>query len=403
MTARADGVGSPCDRLVLVSDLHLGGGAEAAAAGSWFTDPTDGDEAFVEFLAHLRRRQDANRHRLVLLGDTLDFLRVPVAGRRAGLYARNDAEAIGQLERIHTAHSAVFDGLADLLTVAGGVDLVAGNHDVELARPAVRARLRTLLRDRHGCQPRALASLRFHPWGYHVPGLLYAEHGNHYHDINRFERPLYPFRRKGLVERPPAARLGGLRRLAAGRPSSVRLRDGLADLVPRRRADSAARSTYAYLLNEYADQVGLDVDVVGRLHRMGETSALRIARRLLRSRITGGPTYADQLPEIAAAVHGVLTAHGQGVQFYVFGHVHVAQHLRLPGAAACYLNTGTWSTDGTMRRTWVEIITGRTCSPTAALLRWIGGPVELPGPGDGRTGEAKETGVDAFTDTTASA
>jgi hypothetical protein len=145
------------------------------------------------------------------------------------------------------------------------------------------------------------------------------------------------------------------------------------------------------------------VDVVDRLHQMGETSVLRIARRLLRSRLAGGPTYGEQLPEIAAAVHGVLRACGQGVQFYVFGHVHVAQHLRIPGTTACYLNTGTWSTDGTMRRTWVEINTRKTGSPTAALLRWMGGPVKLPGPGDGRTGESKEAGVDGIADTTASA
>lgn len=403
MTAGSDGVGSRADRLVLVSDLHLGGGAEAAAAGSSFTDPTDGDEAFVEFLAHFRRQPDVHRHRLVLLGDTLDFLRVPVTGRRAGLYARNDAEAIGQLEQIHTAHLPVFGGLAEVLAVAAGVDVVAGNHDVELARPAVRARLRTLLGDRHGCQPRALASLRFHPWGYHVPGLLYAEHGNHYHDINTFERPLHPFRGEGLVERPPTARLGGVRRLAAGRVSSVGLRDGLADLLPRRRPDSAARFAYTCLLHEYADEVGLDVDVVDRLHQMGETSVLRIARRVLRSRLAGGRTYGEQLPEIAATVHGVLRACGQGVQFYVFGHVHVAQHLRIPGTAACYLNTGTWSTDGTMRRTWVEINTRKNGSPTAALLRWMGGPVKLPGPGDGRTGESKEAGVDGTADTIASA
>jgi UDP-2,3-diacylglucosamine pyrophosphatase LpxH len=393
VTAGTGGVAVPVDRLVLISDLHLGGGAEAAAAGSRFTDPADGDEALIEFLAHLRRRPDVHRHRLVLLGDTLDFLRVPVTGRRAGLYARNDAEAVGQLERIHTAHSRVFGGLADLLAVAAGVDLVAGNHDIELTRPAVRARLRSLLRDRHGCRPRALAALRFHPWGYHAPGLLYAEHGNHYHDINTFERPLQPFRRKGLVERPPAARLGGIRRLAAGPVSSVGLRDGVADLLPRLRPDSAARSAYACLLDEYADELGLDADVVRRLHTMGEASALRIARRLLRSRLAGGPTYAEQLPEIAAAVHRVLSSRGQGVRFYVFGHVHVPQYRRLPGTGASYLNTGTWSTDGTTRHTWVEITTGRTGSPTAALLRWMGGPLELSGPNDGRTGEPKETDV----------
>ena len=45
-------------RLVLVSDLHLGGGPEAAAAGPGFADPFDQDDAFVQFLGYLRRREE---------------------------------------------------------------------------------------------------------------------------------------------------------------------------------------------------------------------------------------------------------------------------------------------------------------------------------------------------------
>jgi UDP-2,3-diacylglucosamine pyrophosphatase LpxH len=382
------------DRFVLISDLHLGGGAAAAAAGPAFADPFDQDEALLQFLGHLGRRQDGHHYRLVLLGDTLDFLRVPVTGRRAGLYARNDIEAIGQLERIHGAHSAVFAGLATLLAGGAGVDVVVGNHDIELARPAVRARLRALLRDRHGCEPRTLSSLRFHPWGYHVPGLLYAEHGNHYHDINTFTRPLHPFRGDGLLERPPAARLGGLRRLARGRAASVGLRDPLADLLPRRRLDRATRSAYGSLLRAYADDLGLAVDVVDRLHQMGATSLPRIARRLLRSRL-GGTSYLLQLPEIAAAVHDTLSSRGQAARFYVFGHVHVPQYLRLPGTTASYLNTGTWSTDGTVQNPWVEITPVEGGSPTAALRRWAGVPVSLPGPRDG-SAASRRRGVDGI-------
>lgn len=380
------------ERLVLVGDLHLGGGPQGAAVGPGFRDPFDQDEAFAELLDHLRRRPAGRPYRLVLLGDTFDFLRVPVTGDRTGLYARDDAEAVGQLDRIHAAHRTVFAGLARSLAAGAGVDVVAGNHDVELARPAVRARVRALLRDQHGCPPDALASMRFHPWGYHVPGLLYAEHGNHYHDINTFRRPLHPFRREGLLERPPAARLGGVRRLASGRPAAGGARDALADLLPRRPLGAVARSAYGSVLRGYADELGLAADVVARLHEMGGTSVPRIARRLLRSRLAGGPSYPDQLPRVAAAVHGVLSSRGQAASFYVFGHVHVARHLRLPGTSACYLNTGTWSAEGAApaQCTWVEVSRAEGGLPRATLSRWAGGPVALPGPDDGTAGQLEE-------------
>ncbi len=323
------------ERLVLLSDLHLGSGAEAAGWGPGFADEFDGDDAFPEFLAYLSTRDDPP-DRLVLLGDTVDFLRVPVSGSRAGLYARTDAEAVGQLDRVALAHPRVFAALAEALRAGVAIDVVVGNHDLELARPAVRDRLRALLLPAGSAA--AAGRLRVHQWGYHLPGLLYAEHGNHFHDINTVHRPLQPFRRGGSVERPPAARLGGLRRVALRGPARSLARDAVSDLLPRHHPDRA-----------------------------------------------------EQLPAVAAAVHEVLGAAGRGAAFYVFGHAHEARHARLPGTAACYLNTGTWSTDvrgpreatEPARRTWVEILPGQGGRPAAAaLLRWAGGPVALPGPVD---------------------
>lgn len=377
------------ERLVLLSDLHLGGGAEAAGWGPGFADEFDGDDAFPEFLAYLSTRDDPP-DRLVLLGDTVDFLRVPVSGSRAGLYARTDAEAVGQLDRVALAHPRVFAALAEALRAGVAIDVVVGNHDLELARSAVRDRLRALLLPAGSAA--AAGRLRVHRWGYHLPGLLYAEHGNHFHDINTVHRPLQPFRRGGSVERPPAARLGGLRRVALRGPARSLARDAVSDLLPRHHPDRAARRAYlAGALPGYAAGLGLPADTVLRLHEMGRASPARTVRRLVRAGLAGGPAFAEQLPAVAAAVHEILGAAGRGAAFYVFGHAHEARHARLPGTAACYLNTGTWSTDvrGTRegpepaRRTWVEILPGQGGRPAAAaLLRWAGGPVALPGPVD---------------------
>jgi hypothetical protein len=194
--------------------------------------------------------------------------------------------------------------------------------------------------------------------------------------------------------------------VASGRAARLWIRDAPADLLPRRRLDSAAKSAYRARLTGYADQLGLAVDVVERLHELGGTSVLRIMRRLLRTRLAGGPTFREQLPQVAALVHEALSSSGQAASFYVFGHVHLAQHVRLPGTGACYLNTGTWSTDGVQaasasaprrgpaRCTWVEIDRGMGGLPTATLLRWAGAPVELPGPIDGAASELEEMGRD---------
>jgi hypothetical protein len=234
--------------------------------------------------------------------------------------------------------------------------------------------------------------------------VVYAEHGNHYHDINTFDRPLHPFRREGPLERPPAARLGDLRRLASGRASAFWIRDAVADLLPRRHPRSAVRSQYHATLRAYADELGLAVDVVARLHELGGASILRIARRLMRSRSAGAPRFPEQLPHIAARVHEVLSSGGRPAAFYVFGHTHVAQHVRLPGTRACYLNTGTWSSDRTesasasadrpepAQCTWVEIARRAGGPPNATLLRWTGIPMEVPGPIHGAAYELEETG-----------
>ena len=58
------------------------------------------------------------------------------------------------------------------------LDVVVGNHDVDLVRPAAAQRLGELLGDRG-------EHLRLHPWALHVPGVLFAEHGHQHHAVHR--------------------------------------------------------------------------------------------------------------------------------------------------------------------------------------------------------------------------
>jgi hypothetical protein len=321
--------------------------------------------------------------RLVLLGDTVDFLRVPVAG---ALYARNDSEAVRQLDQVAAAHPRVFAALSAALAQGVGIDIVIGNHDVELARPAVQRRLRALLTPPGDTGGEAID---FHLWGYYVPGLLYAEHGNHYHDINSFRRPLLPFL-DGHTERPLAARYGSARRLIwRGGRRRLPLRHLVRDLVWARKPKGAALEEYReQVLPRYAAEIGLPVSAVRQLHEFGATSVPSVALRIARARLAGGPSFREKAPAVAAAVQRVLATAGYPVPFCVFGHTHLACRVRARDAPGEYLNTGTWSTDyrrgvpgrpsgPTPRRTWVEVTASGNKGPQASLWSWNDTPMEL--------------------------
>jgi UDP-2,3-diacylglucosamine pyrophosphatase LpxH len=352
--------------LVIVSDLHLGGGPAAAAWGRGFSDEFADDRAFSDFLGWLGGRPKC---RLVLLGDVFDFLRVPVTGGRTGLFARGDAEAVAQLDRIAAAHPAVVEALSAALAAGVQVDFVSGNHDAELIRPAVRERLCALLG----------GHVRFHPWVLYIPGLLYAEHGHHHHDINTFVRPLYPYARMaGCLERPPAAWLGDLRRLPA-RPHRL-WRDAIAGV--RSRPPAAARADYvARQLPKDAEDVGLPWHVLAELHQLVSFSPFQAGLRLARKRLRRScSTSRGYLPAAAADVRDLMARNRLDVPFYAFGHTHAAMRLPL-GTHAWYLNSGTWSTTAwggaQARRTWIEITVGAVPAAAARLFHWTHGAEPL--------------------------
>jgi UDP-2,3-diacylglucosamine pyrophosphatase LpxH len=364
--------------LVIVSDLHLGGGMQAATWGAGFCDEFTDDQVFGDFLCWLSQRSAS---RLVFLGDTFDFLRVPVTSTRTGLFARSDAEAVAQLNQIAEAHPAVFKTLSAALAAGVQVDFVSGNHDAELIRPAVQERLHMLVG----------AQVGFHPWILHVPGLLYAEHGHHHHDINAFACPLYPFAKSdGRLERPPAAWLGDLRRFAAN-PRHW-WRDAMTGL--RGRPAASRRAEYhARLVTAHAAEIALPERVVTELHHLARSSPLKIARRLASTRLQRDENR-DYLLLAAASVHDLMARNNVSVPFYAFGHTHAAMLSPL-GTNACYLNSGTWSTASwgraRIRRTWIEITTHGPAA-SAQLFRWAGAAQ----PVTDRSGREQHSRCDSF-------
>ena len=171
------------DDLIIVSDLHLSAGYEPRLGTFDRNEDFFYDEAFARFLAHLRRRaaDEGRRWRLVLLGDVFDFLQVDL--RRAEVahdpLDRSEGVTITKLERIARGHPGFFAALGEFAAAGFPVDVLPGNHDIELIRPATQERFKALVGEAAGW-PEAAAAITFSPWVYYVPGMVYAEHGHQY-------------------------------------------------------------------------------------------------------------------------------------------------------------------------------------------------------------------------------
>ena len=301
--------------LTLLADLHLGAGG--------VDDPFGDDAALAALFDELAR---AGQHaRLVLLGDCFDLVAANASGRGA-------TTAAAGLQRIAAAHPAVFAALRRATTAGVAIDVVPGNHDIDLALAPVAAALDALV-----------GGARVHPWLLHVPGLLLAEHGQQHHALNRFGglAALATGGSRGLGRRPPGvvvdawlAQRGGLVRRALGAAfSAPPLAWGVAGV--------AGCSPVAGSID------GLPLPLLAELERSAAAGArgdvVRTVRSALRS--PGTKTLAATLPGVMARVHTILARHESAVPFYVCGHTHVAADVPLAGAKppARYLNCGTWS------------------------------------------------------------
>ncbi len=324
-------------RIALLSDLHLACGEH---------DPFAEDDRLAEAIGQLLSGAPDTPLRLVLLGDTFDFPAVSLPGRRTSP-ATPPSDAVRKLDRIIAAHPLVFAALRDLLAAGHRIDLVAGNHDMELSMPAVQVRLRQALP----------GAVEVHPWMLYLPGVLYAEHGQQHHDVNRFpglavehpepDRPLlvppgsYLDTLVHLRRRAPSASTPALAVLAAR--MGIGLLSGLVRLARAERHRSERE-----LLLDSTTLAGLPSGAVVAIDRLAAATPASITRRaaVVAARRFRHPSGAvvPYMQAAAQAVHRVLEAEGAAVPFYLFGHTHVAADVPLSdGVTARYLNPGTWS------------------------------------------------------------
>ena len=171
---------------LIVSDLHIGGGPD---------DPGD-DHIYqggqlVRFLEQQAATPEGQAGHLELIfnGDFLEFAQT----NTDAFHHVSDqcwctaAESLAKLNTIIAGHPEIFAALQCFQAPGNLVTIAAGNHDVDLAWPAVQDRIRDV----------AGPKVRFEigqQWINRYGGLLQIGHGHMYDDANRFQYWNQPIR-----------------------------------------------------------------------------------------------------------------------------------------------------------------------------------------------------------------
>jgi UDP-2,3-diacylglucosamine pyrophosphatase LpxH len=405
-------------RIIIVSDLHLG----ATSRPGHF----EHDGEFQRFLEYLT--QDAIRNslglRLVMLGDIFDFPSVPsMSGNRRD----SDADLVDRLQRVLYCHPLFTQALNAFVAAGNRLDFLPGNHDPGLMRLTVQTLIRSAL------SAPSESDLRFHPWIFSLPGLLYAEHGNQYHDINSFPEWLnaqaHPLNETG---KPIGAKLDDLvmtlasktdrsansvpisltgvvrhqlhdpRKLVRSLPVFARfgvevIRASISIWSP---IDARRRRHYRRTWMSVAEaETGLSLSVLAAIDRLAERNArawpgriwksgrslfvTRLRRKGTRSgSATGlamtGETRKTHFSETGKTIAKILADDGQAAPIIAFGHTHLADLAHYPESTV--VNAGTWldaepgnSSAGPRQSemSFIRIdVDVSTDNPDVALLKW---------------------------------
>jgi len=349
--------------IVIIGDLHL------AATADRLPDET-ADAAFSSFASWLAEADGgtSSGRRVILLGDTFDLPLVAPAGA-GDPRARWEALSASVMDRILDAHPGFPDALRALLTAGVAVDLVTGNHDAALPTPAVRERL--LARIGVGA-----AEPSIEPWIRYLPGVVYAEHGHQYHDLNAFPLALRPDPDPSSDAVPLAARR------EAGLPFA---RAAVRRLAGRGRFQGARAAYRRDVLPAYAGQVGLPAAALTAIDRLSDVSGLRIAQRLARQALgiapAGAVEGAGYLGPAVRHIDQALRAAGIDVPVLAFGHTHrpALTPFDREGGRTWYANAGSWARVrpealrqrlGPTRRPFIQISVEPDGRPVPFVLAW---------------------------------
>jgi UDP-2,3-diacylglucosamine pyrophosphatase LpxH len=191
---------APSESLIVFSDVHLGSDIhDGAAPRARRSAKVDHD--LVRLIAHYRRHRSpsADRWRIVIAGDFIDFIGMTVAPLpfevvETSLTAEEEEHGLGsacdharvKLRRVALRHADVFAALAAFVADGHALTIIHGNHDIEFHWDAVKDDFRSILfeharkRDEELGPDSFCARIEFNPWFFYRDGVAYIEHGHQY-------------------------------------------------------------------------------------------------------------------------------------------------------------------------------------------------------------------------------
>lgn len=197
-------VGRGVRHTVVISDIHLT--EEVPGDDAWLNYRQRRffpDDDFAALVTHLLARVGVgDRLELVLDGDVIEFESPRIVdGEHLVESARTEDEAVAMLSGVVRDHAVFFEHVARLAAEGHRVVFVAGNHDVHLALPGVRAALQGAIAK---LLPSAEDSARVtvQPWFHQTDDGVHVEHGHQYDAYCSFRNPLRPLDVDGLVVQP---------------------------------------------------------------------------------------------------------------------------------------------------------------------------------------------------------
>ncbi|MBS2013697.1 MAG: hypothetical protein JST00_12460 [Deltaproteobacteria bacterium] len=193
----------PSETLLVFSDVHLGSDIDERQ-GNAPRRSTAVDKDLVDLIAYYRRKAPgADRWRIVIAGDFIDFIGMTVAPSEGEALATPLTEEEAQhgiggaadharmkLRRVASRHADVFAELAAFVAAGHALSIVHGNHDIEFHWDEVKSDFRAILLahakgldaslDHDAARDAFHARIEFDPWFFWRDGIAYIEHGHQY-------------------------------------------------------------------------------------------------------------------------------------------------------------------------------------------------------------------------------
>lgn len=316
----------PSEVKVAVSDLHLGTGEMPGQVNPY--EDFHHDVRLAQWVHHHASGIYRDRPVEILLnGDVLDLLKVPVRGRFVTEITEDIA--VDKVRRCLKGHPAVFDALATFLQVPGHrVTWIPGNHDPDLAFP----RVQRLIAARLGVEIGPDSPLQFplDPF-LRLPRGVVVTHGHLFETINRLD-PGHLF-----LERPDGSRILNL-------PPGSRF---FTEVIAPFKAEQPIVDLVSPLSSLFLWGLVFDMRFTLRL-------TLRMMQHLLQTRLRPA-WHQDEgvwrtLQILADEVALFTDMDRKGIEYLmarpdvsalIVGHSHNPMIRRLPRNKT-YVNTGTW-------------------------------------------------------------